>query len=234
MPSRCVAARCSDTTKDGVSLRDDEHSFLCCAHFEQSCFEWGLHSQFGMAYKAMLQPDAIPTIFPLSRNAVKAPTKKRGAFLKRERLRVSGHLAILPCITQSKTTCSHHAHRVFSVQCSVFTAWKHAVISHINKTPCLILYLGKTNIKTLNLSHYACACFEFVFNDQNFDSKLIKTIIIIKICSAHISTWWVLKARKQCKNMNTNNLQWQQKLNYVPRYIYNAITNIHHLWNIVT
>ena len=23
-----------------------------------------------------------------------------------------------------------------------------------------------------NLSHYACACFEFFFNDQNFDSTL--------------------------------------------------------------
>ena len=44
-----------------------------------------------MAYKAMLLPDVIPTIFPLSKKAVKAPMKKRAAFLKRERLRVSGH-----------------------------------------------------------------------------------------------------------------------------------------------
>ena len=29
-------------------------------------------------YKAMLLPDTIPTIFPLSKKAVKAPTKKRG------------------------------------------------------------------------------------------------------------------------------------------------------------
>ena len=130
MPSRCVAAGCSNTTKDGVSIHvhrfpsdpkymyrriwttkgkltrvkwsgPTEHSFLCSAHFEQTCFERGLHSQFGMAYKAMLLPDAIPTIFPLSKKAVKAPTKKRGTFLKRERLRVSGHLVILPCITQS-------------------------------------------------------------------------------------------------------------------------------------
>ena len=50
--------------------------------------------------RAMLLPDAIPTIFPLSKKAVKAPAKKRGAFLKRERLGVSGHLVILPCITQ--------------------------------------------------------------------------------------------------------------------------------------
>ena len=52
-----------------------------------------------------------------------------------------------------------HVHTMLTV--SVFTTWKHAVIFHINKTLCLILYHGKTNIKTLNLSHYACACFEF-------------------------------------------------------------------------
>ena len=139
MPSRCVAAGCSNTTKDGVSLHrflsdakyrriwttkvkltrakwsgPTQHSYLCSAHFKQTCFERGLHSQFCMAYKAMLLPDAIPTIFPLSKKAVKAPTKKRGAFLKRERLRVSGHLVTLPCPLPCKTTCSHHAHH-FSV-----------------------------------------------------------------------------------------------------------------------
>ena len=61
-----------------------EHSFVCSAHFKQTYFERGLRSQFGIN-KAMLLPDAIPTIFPLSKKAVKAPTKKRGAFLKRER-----------------------------------------------------------------------------------------------------------------------------------------------------
>ena len=110
MASRCVTAGCSNTTKDGVSLHrfpsnpkyrriwmtkvkltrakwsgPMEQSFLCSAHFEQTCFERGLRSQFGMAYKAMLLPDAIPTLFPLSKKAVKAPMKKRGAFLKRER-----------------------------------------------------------------------------------------------------------------------------------------------------
>ena len=126
MPSRCVAAGCSNTTKDGVSLHrfpsdpkyrriwmtkvkltrakwsgPTEHSFLCSAHFEQTCFERGLHSQFGMAYKAMLLPDAIPMIFLLSKNAVKAQTKKRGAFFKARKTQVSGHLVILPYITQS-------------------------------------------------------------------------------------------------------------------------------------
>ena len=28
-----------------------EHSSLCSAHFEQTCFERGIHSQFGMAYE---------------------------------------------------------------------------------------------------------------------------------------------------------------------------------------
>ena len=109
MPSRCVAAGCSNTTKDGVSLHrfpsdpkyrriwttkvkltrakwsgPTEHSFLCSTHFAQTCFERGLHSQFGMAYKAMLLPDAIPMIFPLSKKAGKAPTKKRGVFKVRK------------------------------------------------------------------------------------------------------------------------------------------------------
>ena len=182
MPSRCVAAGCSNTTKDGVSLHrflsDPKYTriwttkvkltrakwsgptetLILIAHFEQTGFERGLHSQFGMAYKAMLLPDAIPTISPLCKKAVKAPTKKRGAFLKRERLRVSGHLVILPCITQST-----------SVQNDMFT--HHAHRFHINKTSCLILYPGMTNLKTLNFSHYACACFEFCY-DQNFDSTL--------------------------------------------------------------
>ena len=142
MPSRCVAAGCSNT-KDGVSLhrfpsdpkyrciwttkvkltrvkwsRPTEHTFLCSAHFEQTCFERGLHSQFSMAYKAMLLPDAIPMIFPLSKKAVKALTK------------------VL----------------LFSNNAQELGLIKHRV---------WFLYPGKTNIKTLNLSHYDCACFEF-------------------------------------------------------------------------
>ena len=147
MTSRCVAAGCSNTTKDGVSLHrfpsdpkyrriwtikvkltrakwsgPTEHSFLCSAHFEQTCFERSLHSQFGMAYKAMLLSDAIPTIFLLSKKAVKAPTKKRGAFVKRERLRVSGHLVILPCITQSTSVQND---MFTSTPCSPFQCSRH-------------------------------------------------------------------------------------------------------------
>ena len=94
MPSRCVAAGCSNTTKDSVSLHrfpsdpkyrriwttKVKHSYVEHSYFEQTCFERDLHSQFGMAYKTMLLPDAIPSIFPLSKKAGKAPTKKRGVF----------------------------------------------------------------------------------------------------------------------------------------------------------
>ena len=69
--------------------------FSCLAHFELTCFERGLYSQFGVAYKAMLLPDAIPTI------GWKGSNEEKRCFLKRGRLRVSGHLVILPCITQS-------------------------------------------------------------------------------------------------------------------------------------
>ena len=101
-----------------------EHSFLCYVvqHFEQTCFERGLHSQFGMAYKAMLLPDAIPTILPLSKKAVKALTKERGAFLKREKLRVSGHLVILPCIT---LTLSTSVQNDMFTPCSPFQCSRH-------------------------------------------------------------------------------------------------------------
>ena len=124
-------------------------------------------------YKAMLLPDAIPMIFPLSKKAVKAPTKKRGAFFKARKTQGT-------CMWPFSNTPMHnpvhfrakrHVHTMLTI--SVFMACSYAVIFHINKTTlCLILYPGKTNIKTLNLSHYACACFEFSLNDENFDSTL--------------------------------------------------------------
>ena len=128
-------------------------------HFEQTCFERGLHSQFGMAYKAMLLSDVIPTIFPLSKKAVKAPTKKTGAFFKARKTQRKWPFSNTPMHNPVHFRAKQHVHTMLTV--SVFTAWKHAVIFHINKTSYLILYPGKTNIKTLNLSHYACACFEF-------------------------------------------------------------------------
>ena len=84
--------------------------------------------------KVMLLPDAIPTIFPISKKAGKAPTKKRGVFLMRERLRVSGHLVILPCITQSTSAQNHMFTPCLLFQCSWhenmpwFSTWiKHCV-----------------------------------------------------------------------------------------------------------
>ena len=181
IPSRCVAAGCSNTTKDGVSLHRflsdpkyrriwttevkltrakwsrlmTEHSFLCSVHFESDMlWERAFHSQFGMAYKAMLLPDAIPTIFPLSKKAVRCFFKARktqGKWL------FSNTPMHNPVHFRAKTVYT-------MLTVSVFTAWKHAVIFHINKTSFRLLYPGKTNIKTLNLSHYARACFEFWLN----------------------------------------------------------------------
>ena len=115
MPSRCVVAGCSNTTKNGVSLHTfpsvskyrriwtaavkhtrpkwpgpTVHSMVCSAHFEPTCFDRGLYHQFDLTIKQMLLPDAVPTIFPLSKTKkAKVPQKKRGAFEKRERIRVS-------------------------------------------------------------------------------------------------------------------------------------------------
>ena len=183
MPSRCVAAGCSNTTKDGVSLHwfpsdpkyrhiwttkvkltrakwsgPTEHSFLCIAHFEQTCFERGLHSQFGMAYKDMLLPDAIPTIFLLT--CCEGFNEEERCFFKARKTQGKWPFSnSTPMHNPVHLRAKQHVRTMLTV--SVFAAWKHAVILHINKTLCLILYPGKTNIKTLNHSHYACACFEF-------------------------------------------------------------------------
>ena len=142
MLSRCVAAGCSNTTKDGASLHrfpsdpkyrriwttkvkltrakwsgPTEHSFLCSARFEQTCFEWGLHSQFGMAYKAMLLPDAIPTIFPLSKKAVKAPTKKK--LFKARQTRGEWQFSNTPMHNPVHFRAKRHVHTVLTpFQCS--------------------------------------------------------------------------------------------------------------------
>ena len=86
-------------------------------------------------YKAMLQPNEIQIIFPLRLGRLQ---RRREVFLKRERHRVSDHLVILPCITQStscKTTCSNHAHR-FSVHgkktCRYFQNFQKRHFVHIS------------------------------------------------------------------------------------------------------
>ena len=89
MVNRCVAAGCSNTPSDRVSLfkfpsdgvlrrkwekqvqqtraqwKATEHSFLCSDHFTEDCFEVdsALASQFEMKKRRRLKPGAVPTIF---------------------------------------------------------------------------------------------------------------------------------------------------------------------------
>ena len=89
MVNRCVAAGCSNTPSDRVSLfkfpsdavlrrkwekqvqrtraqwKATEHSFLCSDHFTEDCFEAdsALASQFGIKKRKRLKPGAVPTIF---------------------------------------------------------------------------------------------------------------------------------------------------------------------------
>ena len=90
MVKRCIAAGCSNTNADGVSLfrfpRDPslrtkwnkqvqrtradwkdaiEYSVLCSDHFTSYSFEKEsfLAPGFGLAKKKRLKPDAVPTIF---------------------------------------------------------------------------------------------------------------------------------------------------------------------------
>ena len=90
MVKRCVAAGCSNTYSDNVSLfkfpKDpvlrhkwvknvqrtraqwngpSDHSVLCSQHFDSSCFERDsdLASQMGMQKRRRLKEDAVPTLF---------------------------------------------------------------------------------------------------------------------------------------------------------------------------
>ena len=91
MPARCVAAFCSNTHKDGVSLfkfpkdpelhlkwvkqvrrtRDDwtpsPSSLLCSEHFELDCFDSvpAIKESLGfpVQHKCVLLPGAVPTVF---------------------------------------------------------------------------------------------------------------------------------------------------------------------------
>lgn len=90
MVKRCVAAGCSNTYSDNVSLfkfpKDpvlrqkwvnnvqrtraqwsgpSEHSVLCSQHFDSSCFEPDseLTSQMGLQKRKRLKGDAVPTLF---------------------------------------------------------------------------------------------------------------------------------------------------------------------------
>ena len=91
MGKRCVAAGCSNTHRDGVSLHKfpkdaslrqqwvrqvqrtradwkepSEHSVVCSAHFAEPCFEpdSALASAMGLEKrKKKLKPDTVPTLF---------------------------------------------------------------------------------------------------------------------------------------------------------------------------
>ena len=89
MVNKCVAAGCSNSHKDGVSLykfpsdailrrkwekqvqrmwaqwKTTEHPSLCSDHFAEDCFEVDstLASQFGLKKRKRLKPGAVPTIF---------------------------------------------------------------------------------------------------------------------------------------------------------------------------
>ena len=60
-------------------------SKLCSDHFKPECFEpiASLQDSFGMKFKRLLKPDAVPTIFVPSESKKKKP-KQRGALEKRE------------------------------------------------------------------------------------------------------------------------------------------------------
>ena len=89
MGRRCVAAGCSNTHSDSISMHKfpkdpelrkkwekqvqrtrerwsaTENSFLCSEHFEADCFEVDsmLAEQMGLKKRRRLKPDAVPTIF---------------------------------------------------------------------------------------------------------------------------------------------------------------------------
>ena len=89
MPLRCVAAGCSNTYEDGVSLfkfpkdparrrqwtrqvqttrakwKPSEYSVLCSKHFKEDCFESqvAMAAKLGIKKHQKLKPDAVPTIF---------------------------------------------------------------------------------------------------------------------------------------------------------------------------
>ena len=79
MSTRCIAAGCSKSTKDGVSLQIFSTA-LCSKHFEPSCFEnpeYTTHFNMKKEKKSsFLKHDAIPTIFHLLEKSKKVPERR--------------------------------------------------------------------------------------------------------------------------------------------------------------
>ena len=101
MVKRCVAAGCSNTYKEDVSMfhfpkesvlrckwvkqvqrtraqwpGPSEHSVLCSDHFDASCFEVDseLASRMGIQKRIRLKADAIPTVFERPSDVYSAPS----------------------------------------------------------------------------------------------------------------------------------------------------------------
>ena len=105
MVKRCVAAGCSNTNADGVSLykfpKDDAlrsqcikqvqrfraewtattYSVLCSKHFSDECFEpdFKIAATFGMQKARRLKPEAIPTLFDRPSLSSEEVRRKRAA-----------------------------------------------------------------------------------------------------------------------------------------------------------
>ena len=103
MVNRCVAAGCSNTSNDRVSLhkfpkqralrtkwekqvqrtrahwKATDHSCLCSEHFSKDCFkvDSDLAATFGLNKKRSLKPDAVPSIFHRSVEATRSVAGKR-------------------------------------------------------------------------------------------------------------------------------------------------------------
>ena len=108
MVKRCIAAGCSNTYRENISLfcfpRDSAlkerwtkqvrrtragwsgptaNSYLCSDHFSQYCFERDtlMAAKLEIQKREKLKPDAVPTIFERNKQHAAPPSKKRGCVL---------------------------------------------------------------------------------------------------------------------------------------------------------
>ena len=104
MVKRCIAAGCSNTYRENVSLfsfpRDSAlkerwtkqvrrtragwsgptaNSYLCSDHFSEDCFERDtlMAAKLGIQKRKKLKPDAVPTILERNKQHAAPPSKKR-------------------------------------------------------------------------------------------------------------------------------------------------------------
>ena len=115
----------------------------------------------------------------------------------------------------------------------------HLLIEHINGVIVTTLCLGIYLVCGLVFTHtkhifFSVTCIRlWTEHHVPHQSSILKLIIIIiKICSAHIST--LLGAQGVETEKTWIQTIYSDSKNKIMRYMYNAITNIHHLWKIVT